>query len=68
VIATIPVGIHPYGIAFNPNNRDMYVTIHPANSGAVVVIDTSKNQVVGGTAAAFGPIDLAFNQRMEICM
>jgi DNA-binding beta-propeller fold protein YncE len=63
VIATIPVGIHPYGIAFNPNNRDMYVTIHPANSGAVVVIDTSKNQVVGGTAAALGPIDLAFNPK-----
>ena len=31
VVSTIPVGINPVGIAFNPYNGDMYVTNSASN-------------------------------------
>src|SRR5206468_3065007 len=66
VIATIPVGSFPSGIAFNPSNGDMYVT-NQAGGGinsTVSVIDSSTNRVINtittgvrSTALAFNPIN-----------
>ncbi len=44
VITTLPVGDGPYGVAYNPDNGDMYV----ANAGTdeVSVIDGTTNSVI----------------------
>ena len=42
VIATIPVGLGPVGVAFNPNNGDMYVV----NSASKTVSVIDRQQIV----------------------
>ena len=44
VIATIPVGGNPFGVAINPTNGLVYVT--NADSNTVSVIDPATNTVV----------------------
>ena len=44
VIATIPVGQNPYGVAINPTNGLVYVT--NANSNTVSVISPATNTIV----------------------
>ncbi len=59
MVATIPVGSLPLGIAYNSNNHDMYV----ANSidGTVSVIDISTNTVVGTITVGGGSRVIAYN-------
>jgi len=59
VVDTIPVGILPEGVAFNPNNSDLYVTNLGDNS--VSVIDTTTNTVVGPPIPVRQPVGIAFN-------
>ena len=44
VVDTINVGDGPFGIAYNSNNHDVYVT--NINDNTVSVIDSSTNSVV----------------------
>ena len=60
VVATIPVGSAPRGIAFNPNNGNMYVVNQDGNT--VSVINGATNTVVGSPIPVGSqPIDVAFN-------
>ncbi len=54
VIATIPVGSHPWGIAVNPSTHRIYV----ANSGAgsVSVIDGLTNSVIATIPVGYAPL------------
>ena len=70
VIKTIPVGVGvlPTGIAFNPDNGDMYVVNEKLNEGSktVSVIDTQNNTViktipVGNFTNDDIPNEIAFN-------
>ncbi len=45
VVATIPVGNFPQSLAYDSDNKEMYVTNFEDKT--VSAIDTSKNQVVG---------------------
>jgi YVTN family beta-propeller protein len=36
VITTIPVGINPYGIVYNPSNHHIYVANHGSNTISVI--------------------------------
>jgi YVTN family beta-propeller protein len=61
VIATIPVGKSPFGVAINPTNGLVYVA--NANSNTVSVIDPKTNTVVA-TKYVFGgraPYGVAIN-------
>src|SRR4029079_10197788 len=61
VIATIPLGDLPQGIAFNPNNGDMYVANHDSNT--VSVIDGKTNAVIGSPIPVGDrPVGIAFNE------
>lgn len=57
VIATIPVGSGPFGVASTPDGRFVYVTNSGANS--VSVIDTSSNAVVATVAVGGSPLGVA---------
>src|SRR5262252_3614707 len=46
VSATIPVGASPFGVAVTPDGSKVYVA-HDSTPGAVTVIDTATNTVVG---------------------
>jgi YVTN family beta-propeller protein len=60
VVATIPVGINPRGIAFNPDNGFLYVTNF--GSDTVSVINPVTNTVVGAPiSVGSGPRSVAFN-------
>ena len=57
VVATVPVGSDPKGVAVNPDGHDAYVANN--RSGAISVIDTATNKVVatvlvGGFPEAVG--------------
>src|SRR6266852_4390768 len=43
VIATIPVGLNPFGVAVSPDGSKVYVT--NLSAGTVSVIDTATNTV-----------------------
>jgi YVTN family beta-propeller protein len=58
VISTIPVGVLPSGIVFNPNNGFMYVANEGSNS--VSVINPATNTVVA-TIPIASPRDIVFN-------
>ena len=44
VIATIPVGVSPIGLTFNPFNNNMYIA--NADSNTVSVIDSNNHTVI----------------------
>jgi YVTN family beta-propeller protein len=48
VVATIPVGINPHGVAVAPDAKHVYVA--SAGSSTVSVIDTVSNAVVATIA------------------
>jgi YVTN family beta-propeller protein len=55
--ATIPVGIFPYGIKYDPTNDSIYVA--NAASSTVSVISGSTNSVIATTLVGWGPVWLA---------
>lgn len=57
VIATVPVGAGPFGVAATPDGRFVYVTNINANS--VSVIDTSSNTVVATVPVGPSPFGVA---------
>jgi YVTN family beta-propeller protein len=59
VIATIPVGGAPYGVAINPTNGLVYVT--NSNSNTVSVINPATNTVVATIPVGGAPYGVAIN-------
>ena len=59
VVATIPVGSGPVGVAVNPSGTRLYVTNR--GSGNISVIDTSTNAVVATIPVGSGPVGVAVN-------
>jgi YVTN family beta-propeller protein len=55
----LPAGPVPFGIAFNPNNGNMYMTNF--NSDSVSVINPSTNTVISTIPAGPVPFGIAFN-------
>ena len=53
VVATIPVGNFPNGLAVNPNGTRIYVVNY--GDGTVSVIDTANNNVVATVPVGFLP-------------
>ncbi len=49
---TIPVGSYPFGVAFDPVNRDLYVTNFGSNN--ISVINTTTDQVVAWIPMPYG--------------
>src|SRR5215471_14051879 len=56
VVATLPVGLHPFGVAVHPAGTFVYVT--NLSSGTVSVIDTATHSVVA-TVLVGGPRSVA---------
>ena len=59
VVAAIPVGNHPGGVAVNPTGSRVYVSVSAAN--IVAVIDTTTNAVVATIPVGDNPAGLAVN-------
>ncbi len=66
VVATVPVGSGPIGVAVSPNGRRVYVanlcgtgTYNSTNIGAVSVIDAASNTVVATVTVGNGPYGVA---------
>jgi YVTN family beta-propeller protein len=61
VVATIPVGVSPIGVAITPDGTRAYVTNEGSNtvSGTVSVIDTATNTVVATIPVGPGPFGIA---------
>src|SRR5204862_4011269 len=57
VVATIPVGVAPNGIAITPDGTRAYVT--DDGSDTVSVIDTTTNTVIGTIPVGVGPVAVA---------
>jgi YVTN family beta-propeller protein len=55
----LPAGSAPFGIAFNPNNGNMYMTNF--NSDSVSVINPSTNTVISTIPVGSAPFGIAFN-------
>jgi YVTN family beta-propeller protein len=58
-ILPLPAGSAPFGIAFNPNNGNMYMTNF--NSDSVSVINPSTNTVISTIPVGSAPFGIAFN-------
>ena len=56
---TIPVGVMPTDIAYDPDNNNLYVTNFGSNS--VSVINDSTNTVVENISVGAGPIRIAYD-------
>ena len=59
VIATVPVGTAPTGVAANPNGKWVYVANNGSNN--VSVIDTATNKVVSTITVGTSPTAVAVN-------
>jgi len=59
VIATIPVGNQPSGIAYDLASKEMYVSNFASNT--VSVIDTSNNHVIAYISVGNKPVTIAYN-------
>jgi YVTN family beta-propeller protein len=57
VVATIPVGQFPSGVAITPDGTHAYVANQ--GDGTVSVIDTANNNVVATLPVGAGPVDVA---------
>jgi YVTN family beta-propeller protein len=55
----LPAGSAPFGIAFNPNNGNMYMTNF--NTDSVSVISPSTNTVISTIPVGSAPFGIAFN-------
>jgi YVTN family beta-propeller protein len=58
-ILPLPAGSAPFGIAFNPNNGNMYMTNF--NSDSVSVVNPSTNTVISTIPVGSAPFGIAFN-------
>ena len=65
VVATIPVGTVPFGVAFNADNGFMYVANFGSNT--VSVIDPATNTVVATIPVGTHPFGIAFNPDNGLC-
>jgi YVTN family beta-propeller protein len=59
VVATVPVGAAPIGVAVNPSGTRVYVGLGGANS--VAVVDASTNTVVASIPVTGNPTGIAIN-------
>ena len=59
MVDTINVGNDPQGIAYNPNNHDMYVT--NINDNTVSLIDSSTNTMVSTINVGVDPFGVTYN-------
>ena len=59
VIATVPVGNDPFGVAINPANGLVYVA--NSDSGTVSVINPATNTVVATIPVGDSPVGVAIN-------
>ena len=59
VVATVPVGSQPFGVAVNPASTRVYVTNRESNT--VSVIDTATNTVRATIPVSTGPLGVALN-------
>jgi large repetitive protein len=59
IVATIPVGTNPHGVAVSPNNQWVYVTNRGSNN--VSVIDAATNTVFTTIPVMPNPFKLAFS-------
>lgn len=59
VVATIPVGVYPLGVAVNEAGTRVYVTNQGSNT--VSVIDTANNSVVASVPVGVSPSGVAVN-------
>jgi YVTN family beta-propeller protein len=60
VIATVPVGYYPYGIAVTPDGKYVYVANCGGQSETLSVIDAASNTVVGNPIPVGGcPVGIA---------
>jgi YVTN family beta-propeller protein len=57
VVATVPVGVNPWGLAITPNGAFAYVTNLGDNT--VSVINTNTNTIVATVSAGAGPAGVA---------
>ena len=57
MVATIPVGLGPIGVAITPDGTRVYVTND--NSDTISVIDTATNTVVATIPVGSGPVAVA---------
>ncbi len=60
VIATVPVGTNPWGVAVSPDGIKVYVTNVGSNS--ISVIDTANNTVIATLSGFNGPYGIAVNR------
>jgi YVTN family beta-propeller protein len=60
VVATVPVGVQPEGVAVTPDGKHAYVTNFTGLAiGTVSVIDTATNTVVATVPVGYGPTGVA---------
>ena len=59
VVATVPVGSFPYGVAVNPGGSRVYVGNQSSDN--VSVIDTATNTVVATVPVGDSPLGVAIN-------
>ena len=57
VVATVPVGSSPYGVAVTPDGKHAYVANIGSNN--VSVIHTASNTVVATVPVGTGPVGVA---------
>ncbi len=66
VVANIPVGPFPMGIAFNSNTGKLHVVNQ--NNSCVSVIDHATNTVVDTITVGNSPVSITFNLNTGLCM
>jgi YVTN family beta-propeller protein len=62
VVATVSVGIQPYGVAVSPDGAKVYVTNlgdYPSYEGTVSVIDTATNTAIATVPVGIHPFGVA---------
>src|SRR5258708_10073313 len=57
VIATIPVGLTPFGVAVSPDGSKVYITNQSSNP--VSLIDTAANMVIATIPVGLSPVGAA---------
>ncbi len=66
VVATISVGSQPQDVAYDSDNREMYVT--NGGSNIVSVINTSNHTVIATIPVGIGPVGVAYDiDNRDVC-